>query len=60
MIRSSGVRAYRSLRTSGAEVGCLACPSRAVWSYSNSGRLSNQGEKSINFYFIRVLLRKKY
>ena len=24
-----------------------------------SGRLSNQGEKSINFYFIRVPLRKK-
>ena len=26
----------------------------------NSGLLSNQGEKSINFYFIRVPLRKKY
>ena len=25
-----------------------------------SGLLSNQGEKSINFYFIRVPLRKKY
>ena len=26
---------------------------------SNTGLLSNQGEKSINFYFIRVPLRKK-
>ena len=26
----------------------------------HSGLLSNQGEKSINFYFIRVPLRKKY
>ena len=26
----------------------------------NTGLLSNQGEKSINFYFIRVPLRKKY
>ena len=25
----------------------------------NTGLLSNQGEKSINFYFIRVPLRKK-
>ena len=25
-----------------------------------TGLLSNQGEKSINFYFIRVPLRKKY
>ena len=27
--------------------------------FSVSGLLSNQGEKSINFYFIRVPLRKK-
>ena len=27
---------------------------------SPGGLLSNQGEKSINFYFIRVPLRKKY
>ena len=26
----------------------------------SAGLLSNQGEKSINFYFIRVSLRKKY
>ena len=28
--------------------------------YIVTGLLSNQGEKSINFYFIRVPLRKKY
>ena len=31
-----------------------------VWVESNAGLLSNQGEKSINFYFIMVPLRKKY
>ena len=30
-----------------------------VWVESNAGLLSNQGEKSINFYFIMVPLRKK-
>ena len=30
------------------------------WTYAMTGLLSNQGEKSMNFYFIRVPLRKKY
>ena len=32
---------------------------RRVQGFRGSGLLSNQGEKSIIFYFIRVLLRKK-
>ena len=35
--------------------GCF----RMVAQCSLTGLLSNQGEKSINFYFIRVPLRKK-
>ena len=31
-----------------------------VGKHGKTGLLSNQGEKSINFYFIRVPLRKKY
>ena len=32
---------------------------KANWYYWGSGLSSNQGEKSINLYFIMVLLRKK-
>ena len=55
---------------SGDFLGALktrACHSLATKSPSNqpkpptfTGLLSNQGEKSINFYFIMVPLRKKY
>ena len=44
---------------------CLVCPGPRPFAIfwiraCITGLLSNQGEKSINFYFIRVSLRKKY
>ena len=43
----------------GGASSCLSTMLNFVMSATKPGLLNNQGEKSINFYFIRVPLRKK-
>ena len=48
-----------------ADGACVTLPNsvlsrgRRVWYYTMTGLLSNQGEKSINFYFIMVPFKGK-
>ena len=41
-------------------IGSLASLGDSLVKGLGTGLLSNQGEQSINFYFIRVPLRKRY
>ena len=53
---SSPCGAWRRLKVSSVEKSQTRVPLKG----SFTGLLSNQGENSINLYFIRVPLRKKY